>query len=102
KCFTTAAALIADPEIQLIAITTPPSAHEEVAIAALESGKYVLCEKPLAHTVSSARRIAMAEARHPGHLAVCYQLRYAPEIRRMLWLIQSGWIGELQSATIKR
>src|ERR1700682_3563122 len=60
--------LIADPEIDLVAITTPPAAHEGLAVTALDAGKYVFCEKPLAQSLASASRIAEAEARHPGRL----------------------------------
>lgn len=97
-----AADLIADPEVDLVAIATPPDAHEALAVAALEHGKYVLCEKPLAHSLASAHRIAEAEARHPGRLAVCHQMRYDASRRRLIWLCQNGWIGEIQSALIER
>ncbi len=97
-----AAALIADSEVNLVVVATPPSLHEEAVIAALNAGKYVLCEKPLAQSLASAARIAAAEARHPGHLSVNYQLRYAPHYRRMLWLIEHGWIGTIESATVER
>jgi predicted dehydrogenase len=71
-------------------------------VAAIERGKYVFCEKPLAHSLASAARIAQQEARHPGRLAVSYQLRYEPSFRRLLWLCRNGWIGEIQSALIER
>jgi dTDP-4-amino-4,6-dideoxygalactose transaminase/predicted dehydrogenase len=94
--------LIADPDVDLVAITTPPSAHEVLAVAALDAGKYVFCEKPLAHSLSSAAQIVEAEARHPGRLAVSHQLRYDPSFRRLIWLCSNGWIGEIQSALIER
>ena len=97
-----AADLIADPEVDLVTITTPPSAHEALAVAALDAGKYVFCEKPLAHSLASAVRIAEAEARHPGRLAVSHQLRYDPSFRRLIWLCSHGWIGKIQSALIER
>jgi predicted dehydrogenase len=97
-----AANLIGDPDVDLVTITTPPSAHEAMAVAALEAGKYVFCEKPLAHTLESAVRIKDAEARHPGRLAVSHQLRYDPSVRRLIWLCSNGWIGEIQSALIER
>ncbi|THD77680.1 MAG: hypothetical protein E7812_13035 [Phenylobacterium sp.] len=100
--YATAEALIADPEVELVAIATPPAFHEAAAVAALEAGKYVLCEKPLAHSLASAERIAAAEARHPGRLSVGYQMRYAAQYRRMLWLIENGWIGEVRSAVVER
>ena len=97
-----AAELIADPQVDLVTVATPPSAHEESVIAALEAGKYVLCEKPLAQSLASAERIAAAAARRPGRLSVSYQLRYAPQYRRMLWLIKNGWIGEVEVAVVER
>jgi predicted dehydrogenase len=94
--------LILDPEIDLIVVTTPPAAHEELVIAALENGKYVFCEKPLAHSLASAVRMAEVEARHPGRLAVSYQLRYELSYQRLIWLCANGWIGQIQSALIER
>jgi predicted dehydrogenase len=97
-----AAELIADPNVDLVAIATPPAAHEEPAIAALDAGKYVFCEKPLAHSLASAARIIAADTRHPGRLTVAYQLHYDPSFRRLLWLCQNKWVGEIQSAVIER
>ena len=97
-----AADLISCAEVDLVAITTPPAAHEELAVAALENGKYVFCEKPIAQSLASAVGIAKAETRHPGRLAVSYQLRCDPYYRRLLWLCRNGWIGEIQSALIER
>lgn len=97
-----AAELIADPEVELVAVATPPAAHEETVVAALDAGKYVLCEKPLAHSLASAEAIAAAEARHPGRLSVSHQLRYDPRYRRMLWLVKNGWIGDVQEAVVER
>lgn len=97
-----AAALIADRDVNLVAITTPPSAHEALIIASLENRKYVFCEKPLAHSLASAVRIAEAEARHPGRLAVSYQMRYDAPFRRLTWLCRNGAIGDIQSGYIER
>jgi len=97
-----AAELIADPEVDLVTITTPPSAHEAIAVAALDAGKYVFCEKPLAHSLASAGRIVEAEGRNPGRLAVSHQLRYDPSFRRLIWLCSNGWVGKIQSALIER
>jgi predicted dehydrogenase len=94
--------LIDDPEVDLVVITTPPVAHEELVVAALEKNKYVFCEKPLAHSLASAVRIAQVEARYPGRLAVSYQLRYEPSYLRLLWLCKNGWLGEIQSAQVER
>ena len=97
-----AAELLAHPEVDLVSITTPPVAHEEFVVAALENGKYAFCEKPLAHSLASAVRIAQVETHHPGRLAVSYQLRHDPSFRRLIWLCRNGWIGKIQSALIER
>src|SRR5437868_1321313 len=55
-----------------------------------------------AQSLASAERIAQAEARHPGRLAVSYQFRYEPAFRRLTWLIKNGWLGDVQSAVIGR
>lgn len=94
--------LIADPNVDLVVIATPPSAHEAVAVAALEAGKYVLCEKPLAHNLASAARIAQAAARHPGKLSVSYQLRYGAAFRRLAWFAENGWLGRPKRALLER
>jgi dTDP-4-amino-4,6-dideoxygalactose transaminase/predicted dehydrogenase len=102
RAYQDAADLIADPEIDLVAITTPPASHEPLVVGALERGKYVFCEKPLAHSLASAARIAAAEARHPGQLAVSYQMRYDASFHRLRWLCRNGWVGDIKSALIER
>jgi predicted dehydrogenase len=97
-----AAALIVAPDVDLVVIATPPAAHEELVVTALENGKYVFCEKPLAQSLASATRILQTEAVHAGRLAVSYQLRYESSFRRLIWLCEQGWIGEIQSALIER
>ena len=101
-CYGSTAEILADPNIDLVAVATPPFSHEEIVIAALEAGKYVLCEKPLAQSVAGARRIEAAAARYSGRLSVSYQLRYSPQFRRMLWLVKNGWIGEIKDALVER
>ena len=87
--------LLAREDIDVISVCTPPSFHEEPVIAALEAGKYVLCEKPLAHTLQSADRIIEVARRYPGKLSIVYQLRYQPEIQKMIWLRDEGMLGKL-------
>lgn len=82
-------------EVDVITVCTPPVLHEQVVIAALESGKFVICEKPLAHTLESADRIIAVARKHPGKLSTVYQFRYLPEVQRALWLRDHGRLGKL-------
>jgi predicted dehydrogenase len=88
-------ALAAD--IDLVDVSTPNHLHEEHACRALEAGKHVLLQKPMAHNVASADRILAVAAKSKGTLGMYMVLLTNPvswEIRR---LIQSGALGEIQS-----
>src|SRR4029077_21189657 len=71
-------ALAARDDVQIIYIATPPSTHRELAIAALDAGKHVLCEKPLATTLANARRMIDAARTARRFLAVNLIMRYDP------------------------
>jgi predicted dehydrogenase len=88
-------ALLERDDVDLVAVCTPPASHERIVVDALEAGKYVMCEKPLAHTLAAADRIIAAAQRHPGKLTTVYQFRYLPEVRRTRWLIDRGDLGGL-------
>jgi len=93
--------LIEKSDVDLIVVATPPAFHEEPVLAALEKGKYVLCEKPLAHTLEVARRICEVAARFPNRLVVGHQMRFSRKFQRLKWCASNG-IGELKSAVIER
>ena len=82
-------------DIEVITVCTPPVLHERIVVDALGAGKFVICEKPLAHTLGSADRIIAAAKRHPGKLSIVYQFRYLPEVQRTLWLRDHGHLGKL-------
>jgi predicted dehydrogenase len=87
--------LLERSDIDLITVCTPPVLHERIVVDALEAGKFVICEKPLAHTLESADRIIAAARSHPGKLSTVYQFRYLPEVQRTLWLRDHGRLGRL-------
>ena len=82
-------------DIDVITVCTPPVLHERVVVDALQAGKFVICEKPLAHTLESADRIIALARKHPGKLSTVYQFRYLPEVQRTLWLRDHGRMGKL-------
>jgi UDP-N-acetyl-2-amino-2-deoxyglucuronate dehydrogenase len=82
-------------DIDVITVCTPPVLHERIVIDALDAGKFVVCEKPLAHTLESADRIIAVAKEHSGKLSTVYQFRYLPEVQRALWLRDHGRLGRL-------
>jgi predicted dehydrogenase len=92
-------AVIARPDIDLVDICTPGAMHAEVAIAALDAGKHVLCEKPLANTMEEARELTAAaeRARVDGHFAmVGFNYRRAPALALARSLISGGRLGAVR------
>ena len=88
-------ALIADPGVEVVSITTPNALHAPMAIAALEAGKHVWCEKPMAPSLDEAERMAAA-ARASGCVAILgYNYIQSPAIRFIDKLIKSDAIGLL-------
>ncbi|MDV9197675.1 Gfo/Idh/MocA family protein, partial [Streptomyces sp. Wh19] len=92
-------ALIARDDVQLVDICTPGDSHAEIAIAALEAGKHVLCEKPLANTVAEAEAMTEAAERAAarGQVAmVGFNYRRVPAITYARQLIAQGRLGTLR------
>jgi UDP-N-acetyl-2-amino-2-deoxyglucuronate dehydrogenase len=86
-------ALLERRDIDVVAVCTPPALHERIVIDALEAGKFVMCEKPLAHSLEAADRIIAAARRYPGRLTTVFQFRCLPEVRRTRWLLEQGHLG---------
>jgi predicted dehydrogenase len=81
-------------DIRVVSIVTPPHLHAEMAIAALEAGKHVLCEKPTALNAEQARRMLDAANAHPNQFALIdHELRFLPSLVRMRELVAQGAIG---------
>lgn len=88
------AAVTAD-EVDLVDIATPNSVHAEQAIAALEAGKHVVCEKPLAGTLADAQAMVDAAASSSGQTFVWYNYRRVPAVALAHQLVQSGALGKI-------
>ncbi|CAM5350879.1 oxidoreductase [Streptomyces spiroverticillatus] len=92
-------ALIARDDVDIVDICTPGDSHAEIAVAALEAGKHVLCEKPLANTVEEARAMTEAAQRASsrGQLAmVGFNYRRVPALSYARTLVAEGRIGALR------
>jgi len=87
--------LIADPGVEVVSITTPNALHAQMAIAALEAGKHVWCEKPMAPSLEDSERMAAA-ARASGRIAILgYNYIQSPAVRYIGKLIKNDAIGRL-------
>jgi predicted dehydrogenase len=92
-------ALIDRDDVQLVDICTPGDTHAEIAIAALDAGKHVLCEKPLGNTLAEAEAMAAAAARAAQRgvrAMVGFNYRRVPAIALARRLINDGRIGGLR------
>jgi predicted dehydrogenase len=87
---------VANPEIDLVDIGSPNHLHSEMAIAALEAGKHVACEKPLAGTIEDARAMRDAARAHPRcKTFVWWNYRRVPAIALAHRLVKAGKIGRI-------
>jgi predicted dehydrogenase len=92
--------LVARDDVDLVSVVTPVLTHCEMTLAALERGKAVLCEKPMAMDADEARRMA-DRARDQNVLALIdHELRFLPGRLKMREIVQSGEIGKIKHATV--
>ena len=89
-------ALLADPEVQAVYIGTPHPLHLEWAIKAAKAGKHILCEKPLTLNLADTLRVIDAAKQNDVLLMEAYMYRFHPQTLKLVDLVQSGAIGELQ------
>jgi len=89
-------ALLADPAIDAIYNPLPNSLHAEWSIRALDAGKHVLCEKPLATSGQEARAMFDAAKRNDRHLAEAYPYRAQPQTLKLGELLHQNAIGRVQ------
>ncbi len=90
--------VVANPEIDLIDIGTPNDVHREQAIAALEAGKHVACEKPLAGTLDDARAMrdaSLRARRKNAQTFVWFNYRRCPAVAFAHQLVQEGRLGRI-------
>nr|WP_108021783.1 Gfo/Idh/MocA family oxidoreductase [Melghirimyces profundicolus] len=87
--------LVERDDIDVIDIVTPNNTHAEMAIAAAEAGKHVICEKPLALSVSEAERMLEAVRKAGTVHMICHNYRFAPAVQYVKRLIEEGRLGRI-------
>jgi predicted dehydrogenase len=94
-------ALVADPRVDVVSITTPNQFHAEMAIAALEAGKHVWCEKPMATSLADAQRMADAARASRCVTVLGYNYIQNPMVRQIEALLNAGTIGEVNHVRVE-
>ena len=94
--------VLADDSIEAVVVSTPTSTHADLTEAAADAGKHVLCEKPLATSVSDCDRVIRSAERSNVVLMVGHTFVFNPAVERMRDLVGSGEIGEVLYCHAKR
>lgn len=89
-------ALLADPNIDVIYNPLPNHLHAEWTIKAVEAGKHVLCEKPLALTVEEVDAVQTAARKHGRVVAEAFMYRHHPQTLKVQELVKDGSVGEIK------
>jgi predicted dehydrogenase len=90
------AAILENPDVEAVAIATPAVTHVEVAMAAIDAGKHVLVEKPLASSYADGLALVRA-AEERGVVLMCdHTYCYTPAVQRIRELVHSGMLGDIQ------
>ena len=93
--------LINDPAIDIVSVVTPPRTHAEIACAALDAGKNVLVEKPLAVTIREAKKIIAARDRSGKIAAIDFMQRFNPIVEVLHQLGQKNVFGKLRRVDVE-
>lgn len=96
--FTDYRELVALPELDVVHVLTPNKSHAPISIAAMENGKHVMCEKPMAKTVEDARAMVEAAKRTGKKLTIGYQNRHRNDSLYLKKLIEDGELGDIYYA----
>ena len=96
KACASAEELIADKDVELVVVATYNFTHVKYAIAALDAGKHVLCEKPFGYTVENVDAMIAAAKRNNRILQPFQQRRYEEDFQKVFEIINSGVLGEIK------
>ncbi len=95
KAYDSYDALFADKNVDIIYIATPHNSHAELSIKALENGKHVLCEKPIALSYNDAVRMTEASKKYKRFFMEAFWTRFIPSIQDVLQKVDNGIIGDV-------
>ena len=98
KIYATYEELVKDPTIDVVHVCTPNKSHAPISIAAMEAGKDVLCEKPMAKTAADAREMVATAKRTGRTLSIGYQSRYRADSQYLKKCCEAGDLGEIYYA----
>jgi predicted dehydrogenase len=87
-------------DIEAVVVSTPDHTHAAATLSAIESGRHVYCEKPLAHTVEEVRRVTEAARKHKRVTQMGTQIHAGANYRRTVELVQSGAIGNVSEVHV--
>ncbi|NQX57888.1 Gfo/Idh/MocA family protein [Paenibacillus qinlingensis] len=90
--------VLANVAIDVIYVCTPNDSHAEISIAAMESGKHVMCEKPMAKTAAEAQAMVDAAKRTGKKLSIGYQNNFRPDSRYLQQICDNGELGDIYFA----
>ena len=83
-------AVLTDPDVDVVVVATPHESHARLVVAALEAGRHVFCEKPLALTFEELDEITRTLAESPGRLLVGFNRRWSEPVERVRSLVATG------------
>ncbi len=93
---------LSDPNVELVVVATLSPDHTAHALMALEAGKYVFVEKPIALTYDDALKLVAADQKHPGKLYCRHNRRFEPAFQHIREIIASGILGEVYEIKLRR
>lgn len=102
RIYARAAELLADPDVDMIAVATRSPDHVRHAIRALEAGKYVVCEKPVAASVREIEKLKAAGERFPGKLFIRHNRRFEAAFAHIREIIAGGKLGFVYEIKLRR
>lgn len=98
KVYTDYKELLKDGSLDIVHVLTPNDSHADISIAALEAGKHVMCEKPMAKTAADARRMVEAARRTGKKLTIGYNNRFREDSMYLKKMCQEGKLGHIYYA----